>query len=138
MWKSSSLKRLVWLLLLPKTIKEPKSSNDESTTVERRGSRTLKLAADAGFGSRWGLGVPKITTWMCCTPKLSRLLEATRKTDPDARCVVIVVLIKEMLYTQINPGTAIKFNFCTNAHGGLIVGAKNEALVVEVKRPPAK
>ena len=75
---------------------------------------------------------------MCFTAKLSRRLETTCKTDPDARCVVIVVLIEEMLHTQIDHGAAIKFNFCTNAHGGLVVGAKNEALVVEVERPPPK
>ena len=138
MWKSSNHKRLVWLLLPPKTIKEPKSSNDESTTVKRRGSRTLKLEADVGYGLRLVLGVPKNATWICCTTKLRRLLEATRKTDPDARCVVIVVLIKEVLHTQINHSAAIKFNFCTNAHSGLVVGAKNEALVVEIKSPPAK
>ena len=138
MWRSFHHKRLAWLLLRPRTINQLKNFNDASITAERRGSRTLKLAADAGYGSRWVLGVPKSATWICCTEKLSRLLEATRKTNPDARCVVIVVLIKKMLHTQINHGTAIKFDFCTNAHGGLVVGAENEALVVEVERPPAK
>ena len=73
-----------------------------------------------------------------CTERSSPLLKTTRKADPGPQRVVIVVLIEELLHPQINHRAGIKFDLGTNTHGGLVVGAKNKTLVVQIKGPTSE